>query len=150
MCIYMIINVFIQHRIRYIPACRTEIPSTPKMAAPVSLSQTWKFLLSPVRASSFSSFYKIAYGNTRRYTTVQVDMVTRDHTIEYFNAHIFGRLGYYFTYSYLKVSLKHPVSVFCDPNQMIAVMIQAVRAISVCLHPANLNHGLARSEVFPV
>lgn len=83
-----------------------------------------EILAVPCASFFLGSFYKIAYSNTGRYTTVQGNMVTRHHTTGYFNAHIFSRLGYYLTYSYSKVSLKPLVSVLSDPNQMITVMIE--------------------------
>ncbi len=84
MSIYMVIYVIICYCIRYISASQTKISLAAKMATSRSFLNFRGLSLYLVGTSSFRFSNKFTYLNVWSYTTLQVDVIPRDYSVEDF------------------------------------------------------------------
>ena len=134
MSVNMIIKIFANNFIGYITACRAKISSSPKMSAPVFLTNLRKLLLYSSRRTAFGNLYKLTYRNMWRNRDEQMDVVLRQNSINNFNPHFFSNLSNNFSNSQTQVSIQNTIPIFSYPHNMVTMMVNRMLAVSVAGH----------------
>ena len=122
----------------YMPRCSNIIRWRPEMSAPQSFFQSRKADNQSSARGALEYFYRIGYGNRRRNTHKQVDMVGLNFPRQYppfsFSAHLIQK----FFKSFSHFTSQNIVPIFRAPYQMASCLIHA---ISVCSNIFHISHS---------
>src|SRR6267378_7073 len=108
-------KVFLNHFIGYIARTPCPISYRPKMSAPISLTQFRIFFLEPSGCPSLQSFHKVTKGKTGPIFNMDMHMIFTYYSFKYFNIFCIANLLYQVSASFLYISFKNFISIFCNP-----------------------------------
>ncbi len=127
----MIINVLINYFVGYSTTVRAKVASTPKVLPPIFCLQFRKLYLHLPGATPFCLFGELANGYMGWNAAKNMYMIARNYSVKYFDIHFISYLSDQIAYPLLQCSPKYFVPIFCNPNQVIAVIIRRMASFAV-------------------
>jgi len=144
----MVLQVFLNHFIGYIPSAPNPIAYRPKMPAPVPLAYLRKFLLKPARCPSFQTLYDSADALRRRILYVDMNMILTYHSLQYSYILRITYLLYQVTATYLYIAFKNMITILRYPYYMSRQPRYCMTASPLRLaHLANVQRCVATESL---
>ena len=136
----MMFQILFDHFVRDVARRPRAVSDCPKMIAPISLFQIWKFRLKQPRCATFQTLYQIRQSHLRRIFDVHMNVVFTDHARQ--NTDIFGiaNLHEQITTSNFYIAFKDVIAIFCSPNKMNRQSRDCVMPVSVFFHLPQFSH----------
>ena len=144
----MVIYILFDHFICNIATRYTKISSAPKMPAPISFSQLWKFLLNFSGASALHRFYQVALTNMRWNRYKNMYMFRGNNAAHYLHTKFFSNLNNYFANTPLQISSENFIAVFGYPNNVKSMMIFGMRPFAISFHTISITSTRLEVEGF--
>ena len=136
----MMFQILLHHFICYVSGTPGSIPDCPKMIAPISLLQVWKFRLQQARRATFQTFDQIRESQFRRIFNVHMNMVFAYYSRQ--NSNIFGIANLYQQISATNfyLAFQNVIAIFCHPNDMYGQSCNRVMTVPVIFHLPRFLH----------
>jgi len=132
------LDVLDNHLVGDITRTRRKIPSPPEMTTPKLTGNRFELVHHAPAALSLDFLDQVADRHVRRNRNEQMDMILRDVSPDDLNIHLVANVPDQLPDPTRQLSRHHWLAVLRDPNEMDLEIINAVRGLSVVLHPPKL------------
>jgi hypothetical protein len=142
----MMLKASLDHLIRYLTRCSTEISSRPKVPSPLSLLNLREFFKKLCSTSIFYSAHYFTRSHCRRSRHKYVNMVFAHYTAYYPDLKCLTCLPDQFSNPKGYITLQHLITILCNPYKMIFNIKYRVASISIIHKPSFQAFGLLYFE----
>ena len=138
----MMFQIVFDHFIRDIARPPRAVSDCPKVIAPISLFQIWKFRLKQPRRATCQTLNRIRKCQLRRILNVHLNVVFGNYARQNANIFSIADLHEQIAASHLYITFQNVIAIFGCPHQMDGQSRNCLMSVSVVFHLPQFSHEI--------